>query len=459
MNPMTRLKGRWMHKSIAGLNGSRRSAWAVVFVMALCLAAPALLAACVGEFRYAASPDEIRSHKEQAAPSADSADLAGLVDGNSAFAFDLYQVLKRRDGNLFYSPHSISVALAMTYAGARGPTASQMADTLHFLLARDRLHPAFNTLAHELAARGQDVGRRRGEAFRLNMVNAVWGQQDHDFRETFLDALAESYGAGVRPADFRAAPEESRLAINDWVAQSTGDRIKDLIPPDVINPLTRMVLTNAIYFNASWSYPFSEARTRKHPFHLLDGRVVDVPMMRLEEDLLYAAGDGYQAVDLPYIGDELSMTIMLPDRGRFNEFEDALDASLLDRTILGFEFRYVMLDLPKFEFESQFRLRETLKSMGMSDAFDSTASDFSGMDGRSCLAGDPKCLYIREVLHKAFVSVDEAGTEAAAATAVVMQAESAPPSPVSVTVDRPFIFLIRDRETGALLFVGRVTNI
>ena len=219
------------------------------------------------------------------------------------------------------------------------------------------------------------------------------------------------------------------------------------------------MLTNAIYFNASWSYPFSEAKTRERPFHLLDGRVVDVPMMRLEEDFFYAAGDGYQAVDLPYVGDELSMTIMLPDRGRFNEFEDVLDVSLLDRTILGFEFRHVTLDLPKFEFESQFRLSETLKSMGMSDAFDSAASDFSGMDGRSCLTGDPECLYIREVLHKAFVSVDEAGTEAAAATAVVMNVESAPPSPVSVTVDRPFIFLIRDRETGALLFVGRVTNL
>ena len=449
-----------MHKSIAGLNGSRRSAWTVVFVTALCLAAPALLAACVGEFRYAARPDEIRSHKEQAAPpAADSEDLADLVNGNSAFAFDLYQALKEQDGNLFYSPHSISAALSMTYAGARGPTASQMVDTLHFLLPQDRLHPAFNALAHELASRGQNAQGGKGEAFRLNMVNAVWGQQGHDFREPFLDTLAESYGAGVRSADFAAAPEESRLAINDWVADNTEDRIKDLIPPDVITPLTRLVLTNAIYFNASWTYPFIEAKTRERPFHLLDGRVVDVPMMRLEEDLPYAAGDGYQAVDLPYVRDELSMTIMLPDAGRFSEFEDALDASLVDRAILALWFRRVTLDLPKFEFESQFLLSEPLKSMGMSDAFDSATSDFSGIDGQSCLAGDPECLYIREIVHKAFVSVDEAGTEATAATAVVMNVESAPPSPVSVTVDRPFIFLIRDRETGGVLFVGRVTQI
>ena len=448
-----------MYRSIAGLNGSMRSAWAAAFLMALCLTAPALLASCLGAFPFAAGSDEIRSDKQRSAPPADSADLAELVDGNSAFAFNLYQALKERDGNLLYSPHSISVALSMTYAGARGQTATQMADTLHFLLAQDRLHPTFNALAHELASRGQNAQGRNGEAFRLNMVNALWGQQGHEFQEAFLDTLAESYGAGVRAADFIAAPEEARLAINDWAAQKTEDRIRDLIPPGIITPLTRLVLTDAIYFNASWSYPFSEAGTREHPFHLLDGRVVNVPMMRLEEDLLYAAGDGYQAVDLPYVGGKLSMTIILPDGERFREFEDALDPSLLDRAILDLEVRRVTLDLPKFEFESQFRLSETLKSMGMSDAFDSAAADFSGVDGHSCLAGNPECLYIREILHKAFVSVDEAGTEAAAATAVVMNQESAPPSPVSVTVDRPFIFLIRDRETGAVLFVGRVMKI
>ncbi len=448
-----------MYKSIAGLNGSMRSAWAAAFLMALCLTAPALLASCLGTSPFAAGSDELRSDKQRSAPPADSPNLAELVDGNSAFAFSLYQALKERDGNLLYSPHSISVALSMTYAGARGQTATQMADTLHFLLAQDRLHPTFNALAHELASRGQNAQGRNGEAFRLNMVNALWGQQDHEFEEAFLDTLAESYGAGVRAADFIAAPEEARLAINDWAAQKTEDRIRNLIPPGIITPLTRLVLTDAIYFNASWSYPFNEAGTRAHPFHLLDGRVVNVPMMRLEEDLLYAAGDRFQAVDLPYVGDKLSMTIILPDGERFREFEDALDASLLDRAILALEFRRVTLDLPKFEFESQFRLSETLKSMGMSDAFDSAAADFSGMDGKSCLAGNPECLYIREILHKAFVSVDEAGTEAAAATAVVMQQESAPPSPVSVTVDRPFIFLIRDQETGAVLFMGRVMKI
>ena len=482
-----------MCENASGFNRLGQSGWFTVLVMALCLTAAALLAACVGEpqpgsptkptitpntistntpvptappapaatVRQSAqtTPNQIRSDKERAAPSAEKADLAGLVDGNSAFSFDLYQALRGRDGNLFYSPHSISLALAMTYAGAGGQTARQMAETLRFSLPQDRLHPAFNSLDQELASRGADVQSRDGEGFRLNIVNAVWGQKGHPFREEFLDVLAQSYGAGVRPTDFIAAPEESRVAINDWVAESTEDRIRDLIPPDVINSLTRMVLTNAIYFNASWLFPFSEVDTRPQPFHLLDGGSVDVQMMRTSEDLGYVAGEGYQVVDLPYVGHEMSMTVIVPDRGRFREFEDSLDAGLAERIVANLEFRRVTLDLPKFEFESQFRLGETLKSMGMPDAFDIASSDFSGMDGRSCLAGDPGCLYIREVVHKAFVSVDEAGTEAAAATAVMMQAESAPPNPVSVTVDRPFIFLIRDRATEAILFVGRVEKI
>ncbi len=445
-----------MYEGAGGRCRPSRSGWLAALVMALCLAAFALTAGCGWLQESTAVADEIRSEKERAAPAAGKTDRAALAGGNSAFAFDLYRALRGREGNLFYSPHSVSLALAMTYAGSEGRTASQMADALRFSLPRDRLHPAFNALDRELASRGEGLQEEDGEGFRLSIVNAVWGQREHPFREPFLDVLAESYGAGVRQADFIAATEESRVAINDWVAESTEDRIRDLIPPGIIDPLTRMVLTNAIYFNASWAHPFGEADTRQRPFHLLDGGSVEVPMMRTSEDFGYAARDGYQAVDLPYLGHELSMTVIVPDWGRFREFEESLDSALVDLIMADLGSRYVTLDLPKFEFQSEFRLGETLKSMGMSDAFDSAASDFSGMDGRSCLAGDPECLYIREVVHRALVSVDEAGTEAAAATAVIMQAESAPPDPVSVTVDRPFIFLIRDRETGAILFVGRM---
>ncbi len=432
--------------------GAQESGWKVGMAAGLLALLIAAAVGCGG----GAQVEETRSSKARAAPSAPAADLTELVSGNNSFAFNLYQALASKDGNLFYSPYSISQALTMTYAGAMGETEIQMADTLQFLLPQGKLHPAFNALDLDLASRGKGAEDGEGEGFRLNIANAVWGQRDYEFLGEFLDVLAESYGAGVRPADFMGSPEESRVAINDWIAERTEDRIKDLIPPGVIDALTRMVLTNAIYFNAGWQYPLQEGRTRTAPFHLLDGSSVDIPMMKTDEEFGYAEGDGYQAVDLPYVGHEMSMTILLPDEGRFREFEDSLDAALAERIIANLGFRYVTLDLPRFEFESQFRLSETLKSMGMPDAFDSAASDFSGMDGRSCLAGDEECLYIREVVHKAFVSVDEEGTEAAAATAVMMAVESAPPAPVSVMADRPFIFLIRDRDTGAILFLGRV---
>ena len=400
--------------------------------------------------------DELRSDKERAAPPATDVELMDLVSGNSAFAFDLYSALGKTDGNLFYSPYSISLALAMTYAGARGETESQMAETLHYLLAHDRLHPTFNALDLELASRGEGAQGKDDKGFRLNIANAVWGQEDYDFLETFLDVLAESYAAGVGPMDFREAPEESRVAINDWVAARTEDRIKDLIPQDAIDELKRLVLTNAIYFNAPWLYPFDERSTRTLPFHLLDGNSIDVPMMGQTIGYGYAMGDGYRAVDLLYDGKELSMTILLPDRGRFREFEESLDAALVSRILEDIEREDVQLAMPKFEFESQFRLAETLKEMGMPNAFDDKTSDFSGMDGRSCLAGDHPCLLISKVIHKAFVSVDEEGTEAAAATSVVVRVASAGPEPKRVIVDRPFIFLIRDQATEAILFVGRI---
>ena len=400
----------------------------------------------------------LRSTKERAAPTATDADLAALVRGNTAFAFDLYKALREDSKNLFYSPHSISLALAMTYAGARGDTETQMTDTLHFLLPQDRLHPTFNTLDLELASRGKDDQSRDSEGFRLNIANAVWGQHDYQFQQMFIDLLAENYGAGVRPANFREAPEESRVTINDWIAEQTEDKITDLIPKGVIDTYTRMVLTNAIYFKAAWASPFEERYTSEGPFHLLDGSEIFVPMMQKTAFFGYAREDRYQVVDLPYFGQELSMTILLPDEGRFREFEDALDATLLERVLGDTERQYVSLVMPKFEFESQFMLSRTLEQMGMSNAFDRGTSDFSGMDGNSCFAGDEPCLFIQDVIHQAFVSVDEQGTEAAAATAVVVVGESARPDPIRVAIDRPFIFLVRDLETGAILFLGRVLD-
>ncbi len=383
-------------------------------------------------------------------PAATTSELSELVSGNSEFAFDLYQAIKGEEGNLFYSPYSISVALAMTYAGARNETEQQMADTMHFTLPQDQLHPAFNWLDLELAKRGEGAQGKDSEPFRLNIVNAIWGQKDYSFLDEFLDTLAENYDAGLRIVDFVNETEEARVTINEWVEEQTEGRIEDLIPQGALDALTRLVLTNAIYFNAAWAYPFEPTDTQDGPFHLLDGGQVTVPMMTQSERFGHAEGEGYVAVELPYDGYELSMVILLPDADQFEAFEDNLDAQVVDAIIRDMEYKEVVLTMPRFEFESELSLTDTLAEMGMPIAFDDSTADFSGMTGT-------RELFIADVLHKAFVSVDEAGTEAAAATAVIM-ALSAVFEPVTVTLDHPFIFLIRDIDTGAILFVGRVMN-
>jgi len=400
------------------------------------------------------APGELlKSDKKRiTSPDVSTSEQALLVEGNSAFAFELYQALKGKEGNIFYAPYSISLALTMAYAGARGETAQQMADTLHFLLGQDKLHPAFNWLDAELASRDEVAQWKDGEGFKLNIVNAIWGQKDYEFLPAFLDILAENYGAGLRILDFTTETEKSRLAINKWVSDQTEGRIKDLIPPGVINELTCFVLTNAIYFNAAWEHPFDKKMTANGPFYLLDGGQVTVPMMEQAEFFGYTEGEGYQAVELLYDGDELSMVILLPGSGKFAAFEEGLQAQQVYDIISDLQLTGVTLTMPKFEFDSEFSLEDTLAEMGMPDAFSLIEADFSGM------TGSPE-LFIWGVVHKAFVAVDEAGTEAAAATAVSGAPSAGPPeSPVPVTIDRPFIFLIRDIETDAILFVGRVLN-
>jgi serpin B len=382
------------------------------------------------------------------APAATASDLKNLADGNSAFALDLYQALRGMEGTLFYSPYSISQALAMTYAGAAGDTATQMADTMHFTLPPTQFHPAWNSLDLALSSRGQDAKGKDEKGFRLHVVNAIWGQQDFPFLASFLDTLAQNYGAGLRVMDFIGSPEPSRVTINQWVSEQTEDRINDLIPPGAINTLTRLVLTNAIYFNAAWRYPFEENATADGPFTLLNGQKITVPMMHETEALRHAKGDGYQAVELAYDGNDLSMVILLPDK--LDAFEAALDSQKVNSIIQSLQGGEVALTMPRFEFDSSFSLKSKLAEMGMPVAFNSEA-DFSGMDGK-------RDLCITDVIHKAFVSVDEAGTEAAAATAVIVGATAMPLEPVTITLDRPFIFLIRDIATGTILFIGRVVN-
>lgn len=390
------------------------------------------------------------SLQRETSPQVSQSDLAALVDGNTAFALDLYQALRNEDGNLFLSPYSISIALAMTYAGARGDTEQEMAATLHYQLPQDRLHPAFNTVDLELARRGRGAAGKDGEPFRLKIANAAWGQKDYSFLAQYLDTLAANYGAGLRLLDFVSAPEPSRITINGWVEDQTEGRIKDLIPQGLIDSDTRLVLTNAIYFNAAWLYPFEDELTADGQFTLLDGSRVTVPMMNQRESLGFFQGDGYVAVELPYAGEEVSMVVLLPDSGQYPAFESGLTASGLNAALHGLSRQQVDLAMPRFEFEAEFGLASALEAMGMPTAF-SGAADFSGMTG-------DRSLCISDVRHKAFVSVDEDGTEAAAATAVIMSETALPEGPQAVALDRPFMFLIRDIPTGSVLFLGRVLD-
>ncbi|RJO61373.1 MAG: serpin family protein [Dehalococcoidia bacterium] len=383
-----------------------------------------------------------------------SSGLSALVQGNSAFALDLYQALKaQNDGNMFYSPYSLSLALAMAYAGARSDTASEMADTLHFTLPGDALHAAFNYLALELDKRRQGAASTTSDSdkgFHLNVVNDAWGQKNFQFLASYLDTLAVNYGAGLRILDFIKDAEGARKAINDYISDQTRGKIKDLIPQGAVTDLTRLVLTNAIYFKAAWESPFAEGATGGGTFKLLDGGQVNVSMMHQGHEYNYVAGTGYQAIELPYDGGQLSMVVLLPDQDQFNVFQDALKSEFVDGIISSMNQRNVILSLPKFQYDSSFGLKQALAAMGMQIAFTDSA-DFSGMMGT-------KGLFISDVVHKAFVSVDEAGTEAAAASAVIVGTTSMPSNTITLSIDRPFIFLIRDIPTGTILFVGRVMN-
>ena len=397
---------------------------------------------------------------------------SALVSDNNAFALDFYRRLSDDgDGNLFFSPYSISVALAMTYAGAAGETAAQMADALHFDLPQTRLHTVFNALDLELAK----VSRDGDDPPELNVANALWGQQGYQFRPEFLDTLAENYGAGLSQLDFTQpeSRQESAKIINGWVGEETNGKIPTIVSPSHFGSCdpppwdcTRLILTNAIYFKGKWAedYEFDEEDTADDYFNLDDGGQVKVPMMRQKRELRYAEGDNYQAVQLPYQGQRLAMFIFLPAPGKFDAFAASLDAEKASGFSDGWNKRVVDLIMPRFKLEKSVDAKSALQQLGIFDAFnpDVGVADFSGMADFSSPDSPDPGLYIRDVLHKAFVEVNEKGTEAAAATAVIIAVPaSEPPTPlppVVMDVDRPFIFLIRDTRTDAILFLGRVAD-
>jgi serpin B len=425
----------------------------------LALTLGAALVACTGGSPTNPPPDDGQhgtvlksSQQRNTSPSVPSADLQALVAGNSDFAFDMYhQIRQTKEGNLFFSPQSISQALAMTWGGARGANATQMAEVLSFTLPADRLHPAFNALDLQLAGRGQGAAGMDGGGFRLRLVNAIWGQQGYGFLESFLDLLAVNYDAGLRLLDFLADPDAARLVINDWVEQQTEGKIKDLLEAGTVTGDTRLVLTNAIYFNAQWKEVFPKENSVDGQFNLLDGSSVTAPTMALYTGYGYAAGEGYQAVEIAYDGDELAMLLVVPDAGRFAEVEAGLDGATVGALAARLEQKELTLTMPKWTVDTKLSVKDQLKGLGMTDAFAPPTADFTGINGGIEL------LWISDVIHQAHVLVNEYGTEAAAATAVVMVG-GAMPDPLRVDVDRPFIYVIRDRPTGTILFVGRILN-
>ena len=383
-----------------------------------------------------------------------------IVDGNNKFALELFAKLQSTKGNLFFSPYSISTALAMTFAGAQSETESQMAGVLHFpvsgnrrmnstsksLLDRQQFASSFGGIIKDLNNRGQKGG------YTLTVANALWGQKNYGFLEDFLKLIETSYDGRLNEVDFVRAAETARKTINAWVEKKTNDKIKNLISEGVLDSMTRLVLTNAIYFKGNWAKQFKENRTKDASFTLADDQKIDVATMNQKAEFGYMETDTFQALELPYVDDELSMVILLPKKfDALDEFEKTLTPENLTQRLAKIHKREVVVFVPKFKMTSQFGLASVLNSMGMKDAF-SPKADFSGINGK-------RDLFISAVIHKAYIEVNEEGTEAAAATGVVMRLTSIGPAPIPVfRADHPFLFLIRDNLTGSILFIGRVAN-
>jgi serpin B len=373
---------------------------------------------------------------------------ATVAQDVNLFAVDLYARLRSSEkGNLFFSPQSISTALAMTYVGARGETAEEMARTMHFSLPQDRLPAGYAELTHALRGGGT-------QSYRLSIANRLWGQRGMSFLDTFVAVTRREFGAELGLVDFATNAEGARGEINGWVATETEQKIRDLIPAGVLGPDTRLVLANAIYFRGDWARQFEKSATHEQPFHVSGGTTVAVPLMFAKMTVGFGGQPevGLKVVELPYKGDDLSMLVLLPDApDGLAEMEAKLTAESLREWTTGLARRDVLVYLPRFSMESGFGLGSTLAAMGMPLAF-SDRADFSGMNGTRDLS-------ISAVLHKARVDVDEQGTEAAAATGVAMGVRAVrPEEPPTFRADHPFVFFIRHNPTGAILFLGRLTN-
>ncbi|MGY6499979.1 MAG: serpin family protein [Acidimicrobiales bacterium] len=394
---------------------------------------------------------DVRSDLERQEPSGPT-DVSSVVASDTAFAWELFGELTAVDpeANLFVSPYSVSVALSLLLPGARGETAEEIASVLQ-APDDESWHQGRNALDHLLMAQRPTIEPL--QPLELSVVNSVWGQAGYPFEDAYLDTLARHYGAGLNSVDFVTDWDAARQAINEWVESETNDRIVDLVPDEAIDDQTRMVLVNAIFFKANWLHPFDPDQTTDGPFTLLDGSTATVPTMRQSIRTDYGEGDGWQAVRLPYAGDA-SMVVIAPEEGRFTEVVGALDADRIGQVRARLGDHQVQLSMPRFEVRSTLSLVEALRSLGMVEAFVRPGAD-SGADLTGITA--VRELFVTEAVHQAWVIVDEEGTEAAAATALMIGRTSMPP-PATLTLDRPFVFLIQDDATGSILFVGQVTD-
>ena len=424
----------------------------------LCVLTALLVSTCVNDPVNTNSVEQ-GDGKFLTARSSESRDVITVNDSRVAeqakslnqFASSMYKLLVEENKNLFFSPYSITAALGMADAGAAGETDEQIRSALQVTLSGDDFHAALNGLDRSLAAHSEEA-----ENLELNIVNSIWQQNDLLIKDSYLDLLARNYGAGVNLLDFRKNPESCRIIINNWVSEQTKSRINDLLPPGSISTLTDLVLTNAIYFMADWLFSFDTEKTDNQGFHLLDGETVLVPTMKLKSEngkvkLLYAEAENVRVLELPYKGRRIAMDFILPDSGMFSDFESNFSAEditgLLDKlnpTVLP------PIRIPKFQFTTEpMSLTNAFKSLGMTAPFSN--ADFSGIS-------DKYNLVISDIIHKAFIKVDEKGTEAAAATAIILGRDTTASSYPIFVADRPFIYLIRDTQTKAILFMGRVMD-
>jgi serpin B len=386
----------------------------------------------------------------------DATEKATTVAADNSFGVDLYSRLAAANKeNIFCSPYSIRTILTMTFAGAGGNTAAQMASVLHLdSVPPAQLHAAFSALSKTLNAKDTN--------YDLTIANALWGQRGYGFREDFQNLLQKSYGASLHEMDFVDAAEPARVTINQWVQQQTHEKIKDLLSPGTLNEATCLVLTDAIYFKGAWDEPFRKEQTRQEAFHLDSNQDVQTSMMHHgTSSLKYLGTDRFQAVELPYKGGELSMVLIVPRTvDGLAAVEKEFTSESIAQRPAKLENQRVVLTMPKFTMTRALDLNVVLKGMGMVDAFDRHAADFSGMVTEKEMEARPP--FISQVVHKAFVDVDEEGTEAAAATAVAVATATAmrgpSPPPMIVTADRPFLFLIRHRDSGVILFLGRLVD-